>query len=1058
MRKKITAVLSLIAAFTVSLFGLSACMGGTNSSSSSGSVESPFESESTPGDGSTSDGGNSSGGDNSSDDGSIPDDGSSPGDETPVPSISLDKETLSINAYTSETLTATLTNSEEIIDWTSSNEEVAKVIDGKVVAVGVGSATITVSAGDVSASCEVTVTENSAPIFTEISDTLSIIKGKTKTLDTEMTLNGEEFSDVTYSFVVETSDKEIVSVSEAGVITALDYGTQAVTVKAYFYGKEVANVSVAVTVIEYGILITDLAENKLSLVIGDEGYALSGVSVQLNGETVESPVLSGVSNDEGVAKIEEGKIVGVSKGTTVVTVSYQSEIGETYSTEISVTVTKTVTEKDVNFFVQGDDVRDSTPATGKAVIDLADSGIDLSTVTKVLCNNAEVVFSVEGNSLALTNAPAGEQTYILETPLVEYVIEGCIYETAIATKDEFLEWRKAQGVNYQAYTVLTADIDLEGAVLEGFGDTMFYAWLDGRGYTISNFTVKQGLLGSIHRIGGVRNLQMVNVVQDCFGATGAMKYGFLTQMNAGLIEDVLIVGRTENLAEGVAHWGVLNYGGAGAVKNVVVHLAGESGDLHYVVGANGTDGATLDNIHFIFSGAKAAATASSSTNSNVYGTEELLAQADFSTMSADWTVEGTKIPYMSDYSSIMENACVVVEGKPNLGETMKLSSPSFYPLTFAVETAISGVSIEGNVVTVAEDATVDGDFIIIATCEQYPSFRKEFAYKVNKPIINTQESYLIKGDAAFATADTKTGNAVLDLSESMVDVSKITEIKCGDVALDASAYIVNAENKSVTFINGAAGENEYTIVTATANYTMNILIYGYAISTAEEFETWRTSSTWRYAILVNDIDLKGATLSSYTGWMRGMLDGRGHTIANFTVTTGITGNIYTQGGFKNIQLVNVTQDCAGIDNGTAVRNGILAQTCNGIIENVYIKGQVRNIGSGIQHWGVLCYNTNSATNAYIKNVIVDVVTDGTKTHMVANTTGNIVEFDNVHFICVTAEGGACKVTDLAIATNTGVYATAEAFLAKADLTLFGEPWKVEAGKIPYMSDYSAYMK
>ena len=456
MRKKITAVLSLIAAFTVSLFGLSACMGGTNSSSSSGSVESPFESESTPDngstpdDGSTPDGGNSSGGDNSSDEGSIPDDGSSPGDENPVPSISLDKETLSINAYTSETLTATLTNSEEIIDWTSSNEEVAKVIDGKVIAVGVGSATITVSAGDVSASCEVTVTENSAPIFTEISDTLSIIKGKTKTLDTEMTLNGEEFSDVTYSFAVETSDKEIVSVSEEGVITALDYGTQTVTVKAYFYGKEVANVSVAVTVIEYGILITDLAENKLSLVIGDEGYALSNVSVQLNGETVESPVLSGVSNDEGVAKIEEGKIVGVSKGTTVVTVSYQSEIGETYSTEITVTVTKTVTKTGVNFFVKGDDPRASTPTTGNAVIDLANSGIDLSTVTKVVCGDVEVTFAVDGNALTLTNAPAGEQVYILETPLVEYVIEGCIYETAIATKDEFLEWRKAQGVNYQA--------------------------------------------------------------------------------------------------------------------------------------------------------------------------------------------------------------------------------------------------------------------------------------------------------------------------------------------------------------------------------------------------------------------------------------------------------------------------------------------------------------------------------------------------------------------------------------------------------------------------------
>ena len=1052
MRKKITAVLSLIAAFTVSLFGLSACMGGTNSSSSSGSVESPFESESTP------DGGNSSGGDNSSDEGSIPDDGSSPGDENPVPSISLDKETLSINAYTSETLTATLTNSEEIIDWTSSNEEVAKVIDGKVIAVGVGSATITVSAGDVSASCEVTVTENSAPIFTEISDTLSIIKGKTKTLDTEMTLNGEEFSDVTYSFAVETSDKEIVSVSEEGVITALDYGTQTVTVKAYFYGKEVANVSVAVTVIEYGILITDLAENKLSLVIGDEGYALSGVSVQLNGETVESPVLSGVSNDEGVAKIEEGKIVGVSKGTAVVTVSYQSEIGETYSTEITVTVTKTVTKTGVNFFVKGDDPRASTPTTGNAVIDLANSGIDLSTVTKVVCGDVEVTFAVDGNALTLTNAPAGEQVYILETPLVEYVVEGCIYEIAISTKDEFIEWRKSQGVNYQAYTVLMADIDLEGAVLEGMGDVQFYAWLDGRGHSISNFTVKQGLLGSIHRIGGVRNLQMINVVQDCSGVTGAMKYGFLTQMNAGLIEDVLIVGRTENLAEGVAHWGVLNYGGAGAVKNVVVHLAGESGDLHYVVGANGTDGATLDNIHFIFSGAKAAATASGSTNSNVYGTDELLAQADFSTMSSDWTVENTTIPYMSDYTAIMENACVVVEGKPNLGETMKLSSPSFYPLTFAVETAISGVSIEGNVVTIAEDATVDGDFVVVATCEQYPSFRKMFTYTVNKPIIVTGESYLIKGDASLAEQNANTGNAVLSLSESKVDVSKIVAIKCGDVTLDASAYIINVDNNTVTFINAKAGNSEYTFVTATANYTMNICAYNYAISTKADFLAWRDTNVWKYAVLMGDIDLGGDVLApAAAGAMRGILDGRGHTIANFTVTTGLVKTIQAAGGFKNIQFINVTQDCTGIETASvkAVRYGFLTQTLSGTIENVLIKGKVINVAEGMSHWGVLCYN--SQATAVIKNVVLDVESDCMMKHYVLNTS-TATEIDNVVFNLRTKEGytGMVVVTDFA-GTHMAIY-TKDEQLATADFSLFTGIWTVEAGKLPYMSDYSAYMK
>ena len=251
MRKKIIAVLSLVAAFTVSLFGMSACTDGTSSENSSSSIERPAGSDSsTGGEDSTSDkdstsdssSEDSSTGDSSSDDSSTGDSssddsstGSGTGDETPVPAISLNKTTLSISEYNCESLTATLVNSSEIINWTSSNEDVAKVVDGTVIAVGVGSATITVSAGDVSATCEVTVTEGATPEFTEISESMSIIKGKTKTLDTEMSLGDEVFSGATYTFAVETIDGEaVVSVDEEGAITALNYGTQSVTVKAYF--------------------------------------------------------------------------------------------------------------------------------------------------------------------------------------------------------------------------------------------------------------------------------------------------------------------------------------------------------------------------------------------------------------------------------------------------------------------------------------------------------------------------------------------------------------------------------------------------------------------------------------------------------------------------------------------------------------------------------------------------------------------------------------------------------------------------------------------------------
>lgn len=81
-----------------------------------------------------------------------------------VESVTLDKTTLSINEGSSYTLTATITPSDatnKSLIWTSDNESVATVSNGKVTAVSEGSATITVTTedGDYSATCEVTVTK-----------------------------------------------------------------------------------------------------------------------------------------------------------------------------------------------------------------------------------------------------------------------------------------------------------------------------------------------------------------------------------------------------------------------------------------------------------------------------------------------------------------------------------------------------------------------------------------------------------------------------------------------------------------------------------------------------------------------------------------------------------------------------------------------------------------------------------------------------------------------------------------------------------------------------------
>ena len=84
----------------------------------------------------------------------------------PVSNITLDKTELSLSIGDSEALTATIepnNATNKNVTWSSNNEAVATVDNGKVTAVKEGTATITATAQDgsgVSASCSVTVTHN----------------------------------------------------------------------------------------------------------------------------------------------------------------------------------------------------------------------------------------------------------------------------------------------------------------------------------------------------------------------------------------------------------------------------------------------------------------------------------------------------------------------------------------------------------------------------------------------------------------------------------------------------------------------------------------------------------------------------------------------------------------------------------------------------------------------------------------------------------------------------------------------------------------------------------
>lgn len=80
----------------------------------------------------------------------------------PVTSVTLDKTALELTVGDTATLTATVTPdtaTDKNVTWTTSNDKIATVKNGTVTAVSEGEATITAKAGDVAATCKVTVTE-----------------------------------------------------------------------------------------------------------------------------------------------------------------------------------------------------------------------------------------------------------------------------------------------------------------------------------------------------------------------------------------------------------------------------------------------------------------------------------------------------------------------------------------------------------------------------------------------------------------------------------------------------------------------------------------------------------------------------------------------------------------------------------------------------------------------------------------------------------------------------------------------------------------------------------
>ena len=204
--------------------------------------------------------------------------------------------------------------------WTSSAISVATVdASGLVTAAGNGTATITASAGSVSGSAVVTVTQSVESVVVSPSEE-TIALGNTLQLTAEaFDENGHAVAGAEFSW--ESSDAAVATVDASGLVTGVAVGVATITASA----GEVAG-SAVVTVMQ-PVASVEVSPSAETIGLGST-LQLTVEGFDENGEAVEGAEFSWESSDAAIATVDpSGLVTGVAVGVATITASAGSGQG-----------------------------------------------------------------------------------------------------------------------------------------------------------------------------------------------------------------------------------------------------------------------------------------------------------------------------------------------------------------------------------------------------------------------------------------------------------------------------------------------------------------------------------------------------------------------------------------------------------------------------------------------------------------------------------------------------------------------------------------------------------
>ena len=227
--------------------------------------------------------------------------GNDPNGNDPVEvNVALDRNEMTLTIGQTAQLIASVTPEGTEVEWTSDDSSIASVDEnGLVTAVAEGTATITVSAGDVSDECTVVVTPVAVESVTLDQEYLEIHVGETAVLSAVVAPDNAQ-----YVLSWESSDEAIATVAD-GTVTAVAIGNATVTVTAGDKTDECL-----VTVVPVPVEEIQIEPASLEITVGQT----ASLTATVLPENATDKTVTWSSSDESIATVVDGTVTAISAG------------------------------------------------------------------------------------------------------------------------------------------------------------------------------------------------------------------------------------------------------------------------------------------------------------------------------------------------------------------------------------------------------------------------------------------------------------------------------------------------------------------------------------------------------------------------------------------------------------------------------------------------------------------------------------------------------------------------------------------------------------------------